>query len=456
MANYHNRDLEIVAQKIRLPGKEFPWTGTPKDVMPFGYHLWRKGKRLTIVEGEKDALAMSEIYKNQWPVWSTVNGAAGLAKDLQRYLRELEEFDEIVLLMDSDEAGQEAQQKAAEALLGALPLKLAPPLPLKDVADMLAARRSDEVLKATWNAAPYKPASIVSGAEVVERLKRRLASGELKGDPYPWDGLNEKIQGARPGEIVTIVAGSGTGKSTVCRTLMRHFHETTDKIVGGCFLEEDVDETLAGILSLGIGKNILTDARLEVYGDAAEVEADRLFAEKALYLYDLRDQEFDTEKLLSQIRYMAVGLGCRYLFLDHLSFVVGGMEIADERKALDLAMTKLRKLVKATGITLFLVVHLKRPDGNRGYDEGLAVSTNHIRGSQGIEQLSNIVVALQRNKRDDKRKDILEVVVLKNRFSGQENKACDLRYDSSSGRLTEIKATDVFLEDMSDEEGLEL
>ena len=37
--------------------------------------------------------------------------------------------------------------------------------------------------------------------------------------PYNWNGLNKKCKGIRKGEIVLLTAGSGTGKSQVCREI---------------------------------------------------------------------------------------------------------------------------------------------------------------------------------------------------------------------------------------------
>jgi len=53
--------------------------------------------------------------------------------------------------------------------------------------------------------------------------------------------------------------------------------------------------------------------------------------------------------------------------------VVSAQENGDERKALDEIMTKLRTIVQETGIALFVVSHLKRPE-SKGHEEGAATS----------------------------------------------------------------------------------
>lgn len=446
VANYVDRDRRIVSQKIRLPGKGvgydekfpdmacFPWAGNTKQAMPYGFHLFQKGKRLLVVEGEKDWLAAMQIQKNEWPVWSVINGAASCAKDLLKAGDYLAQFEEVVLMLDSDEPGRLATEAAAKELIGNFNIKVAPPLPLKDVFDMLAAGRAQEVIKAIWNAARYRPRTIVTALELIPRIHARTKGLSV---PYHWKGLNETLGGAYGNEIVTIVAGSGTGKSTICRSLLHHFHTATDDKVGGLFIEEDTEVTLSDVIGLHKKVNLRVNpealSKEEIDDTAVE-----LFTDKDLPLIDLSFETVTVDELMGQLRYLAKVEGCKRIVVDHLSFIVASMPAQDERKAIDLAMTKLRGLVKQTGITLFLVVHLKRPDGNKGYDEGLKVSTNFIRGSQSIEQTSDVVIALQRNKRDHVTHNWVEVVVLKNRHNGKDGcTACWLEYDPETGMMTE-------------------
>ena len=136
---------------------------------------------------------------------------------------------------------------------------------------------------------------------------------------------------------------------------------------------------------------------------------------------------------------MAKALGCTKIFLDHVSIVVSAGSNGDERKALDEIMTKLRMLVSETGIALFLVSHLKRPEG-RGHEEGSAVSLSQLRGSGGIAQLSDMVIGLERNGQaeDMTERNTTHIRVLKNRFSGTTGKSSALLFNADTGRMVEI------------------
>jgi twinkle protein len=145
--------------------------------------------------------------------------------------------------------------------------------------------------------------------------------------------------------------------------------------------------------------------------------------------------------------------GCSWIILDHLSIVVSGMDVQnDERKTIDLLMTKLRQLVEETGAGLILVSHLKRVQGDKGHEQGHEVSLAHLRGSQAIAQLSDSVIALERNQQadDERESNLTRVRVLKNRYAGITGLATSLYYNRGTGRLEEVTNVTEFLNDEED------
>ena len=109
IANYKDTTGNIVAQKLRFPSKDFLFIGETKEAGLYGQHLWRDGgKMIVITEGELDALSVSQVQGNKWPVVSLPNGAAGAKKALAKQLEWLEKFESVVLMFDNDEAGIKA------------------------------------------------------------------------------------------------------------------------------------------------------------------------------------------------------------------------------------------------------------------------------------------------------------------------------------------------------------
>tara|TARA_B100000900_G_C20255985_1_gene583966 strand:- start:278 stop:679 length:402 start_codon:yes stop_codon:yes gene_type:complete len=111
----------------------------------------------------------------------------------------------------------------------------------------------------------------------------------------------------------------------------------------------------------------------------------------------------------------------------------------DERRAIDTIMARLRSIVEETGVGMILVSHLRRIDGNKGHENGIEVSLSHLRGSQSIAQLSDCVIALERNQQADNEEEsnTTRIRVLKSRYTGDVGYATSLLYDRETGRLNE-------------------
>tara|TARA_R100000808_G_C2109047_1_gene123735 strand:- start:535 stop:978 length:444 start_codon:yes stop_codon:yes gene_type:complete len=134
---------------------------------------------------------------------------------------------------------------------------------------------------------------------------------------------------------------------------------------------------------------------------------------------------------------MVRGMGATHIVLDHLSIVVSGMDGGDERREIDKVMTQLRSMCEELNCSLFLVSHLRRPEG-RGHEEGAVTSLAQLRGSHAIAQLSDIVLGLERNQQDDEGEaNVTTVRVLKNRYTGETGRCVELRYSTETGRLSE-------------------
>ena len=174
--------------------------------------------------------------------------------------------------------------------------------------------------------------------------------------------------------------------------------------------------------------------------DAYKESFDRVFGDGQIMVMDA---SFDTgatvDQVVARVRFMAKALDCKVIVLDHISILVSAGQHGDERRALDEIMTKLRTLTQDTGIVLFAVSHLKRPEG-KGHEDGAATSVSQLRGSASIAQLSDFVIGLERNGQaeDEIERCTTQMRVLKNRFSGITGPAGSLLYNTETGRLSEF------------------
>jgi twinkle protein len=422
-------DNQVVSCKVRDKDKNFTFIGDPANPPLFGQNLWSTGKKIIITEGEIDCLTVSQLQGNKWPTVSVPNGAQGARKSLSKNLEYFDGFEEIIIMFDMDEPGQKAARECAE-LFQPGKAKVAS-LPLKDPNECLLAGKGAEVISAIWNAKPYRPDGIISGSDLWEDVLKDDTKASVG---YPWAPLNKKTGGMRRGELVTITAGSGIGKSAIVREIAHHLLKQGET-VGMLMLEENPRRTALGLMGIevnkplhiskeGINETELHDAFNSTIGSGN------------CFLYDHWGSS-DIQNLISRVRYLARGCNVRWVILDHLSIIVSGLGDGDERRLIDNCMTLLRTLVEETGIGMILVSHLKRPEGNRGHEEGATTSLSQLRGSHAIAQLSDIVIGLERNQQDVETANTTTLRVLKNRHSGDTGLAGELYYNRETGRLTE-------------------
>ena len=415
--------------KIKTKSKDFKYEGETTNTL-FGQHLFpNSGKRIVITEGELDAASCYEAMEN-WPMVSLPHGAAGAKKDIQKQIPFLQGYKEIILFFDKDEAGKRATEQVA-SLLPQGTVRIAHLAdPYKDASDALQANDSDAIRRAIWDAKPYQPDGIVDGKSLLELVTTPSPPCDHK---YNLEGLQEKTHGIRYGELTTITAGTGQGKSTFCRQLATDLLNSGER-VGYIALEESNRRTALGLMSVAVGKALhLGEHEQQVLQDAYN----QTIHNWHLYLYD-HFGSLSPDVIYNRIEYMALGLDTKIIFLDHLSILLSGLD-GDERRMIDTTMTRLRSLVERTGISLFLVSHLRRTQTDKDHTDGAKVSLGQLRGSQAISQLSDTVLALERDQQA--MDDVAVLRVLKNRYSGETGVAAELKYNKSTCKFHETENT---------------
>jgi len=424
---YHTSDGVLSGVKVKNKQKIFTYEGVSTDTL-FAQHLFpNSGKRIVITEGELDAASCYEAMPG-WPMVSLPHGCASAKKDVQKQIPLFQGYDEIVLFFDGDDAGR----KAAEDTAGILPpgkVKIARLEGYKDASDALQDGNAEAIRKAIWDAKPFRPDGIIDA----KTLRDLVTTPQQPYDhEYPFKGLNEKLHGIRYGELTTFCAGSGSGKTSLVRHIAADLCIKGEH-VGILELEASNRRTALGLMSTAVGKNLHI-------GEHDKEELDSAFSDSIanwnLYCFD-GFGSYDPDIIYNRIEYMATGLECRVIFLDHLSILLSGLE-GDERRMIDVTMTKLRSLVERTGIALFLVSHLRRASNDKhAHEEGGRVSLSSLRGSHSIAQISDQVVALEVDQQSGAERKLTTVRVLKNRYSGEVGVACQLSYDLSTCRFNE-------------------
>jgi twinkle protein len=360
-------------------------------------------------------------------------GAGSALKDAKANYEYINSFENIVLCFDGDEAGQKAAKEVAE-LFGSKCKIFKPDPEYKDACEWLADNKEAAFVSRWWAAEPYKPDGIINGADLWEQLKKPK---QLPDASWPYAKLNEMMAGLRKRELITIAAGTGQGKSTFLRQLIHHLLMTTNDNIGMAFLEESPERTALGIMSIEAGKPLHLP-HVEYTEEELKKCYDSTMGTGRCVLFN-HFGSLDIDNVLNRLRYMVKGQNCQWLILDHYQMILSGMD-TDERKGLDMLLTKLRTFVEETGVGLFGVSHTRRQQG-QGLENGAEISLSSLRGTQGISQLSDAVIGLQRDQQDDDemRRNTTELRLLKSRFTGETGPAGSLYFDKNINRLVEVE-----------------
>lgn len=421
---------------IGLVDKTFRSIGDGKEVDLFGMQL-DGGRRLCIItEGELDCLAAKQMLADNGKDYRVVSLPNGATSKLNTASHEwLAAFETVIIATDMDDAGHEAASRIAE-LLGPGKCKRAS-LPCKDANDCLTQGKGSEFFSSLMSAQAVTADGVVLGSDTWEQVLAKHHNTESAGIPFPWDDLNAMAYGSRKGELDVWTSGTGMGKSAVMAELISHWSLTHNQKVGVLALEEDLTTTIMKQMSICANlplhlpevKAGVSDEDLRTYWEAANTNDNLVCVDHW--------GSVEESRLMSKLRYLASGMGCEYIVIDHLSILVSETATdGDERKNIDVLMTKLKRLTEELQIHISLVSHLRKAGGTP-FEEGATPSLDDLRGSGSIKQLPHGIYALSRNQQDHDpvRRNTTKLTVLKNRFCGRTGDAGLLHYNDETGRL---------------------
>lgn len=430
IANYY-KDGKLVGQKLRSPDKDFKCLGDMKQVELFGQHLWRDGGKMVIItEGEIDAMSVSQLQGNKYPVVSLPNGISSAKKAIQQNLAWLENFETVILMFDMDEVGQKGAEDVAP-LFTPGKCKIAR-LPLKDANDCLLAGKGAEVISAIWNARTYKPEAILSVADAFEDAVKVPEHGI----PFPWETLNRLTYGIKRKTSYYLGAGVGVGKTNWAKELQSWLVNVQGLPVGVFMLEESVGRTLKGIAGKFVGKPFhkpdggFTQQELE---DAIKS------LEGKVYLYNHATSGTDWDSIKKSIRYMVVSLGIKDIFLDNLTVMVAHLPSSEANDEVNRIAKELAQMLQELDFTVYGFSHLNPPATGASHERGGKVLVSQFTGSRGLMRFGNYMLGIERNLDPElppAERNLSTMVLLKDREYGNVGQFY-VRYYPESDRYVE-------------------
>ena len=427
----------LVGQKLRFEGKEFLCTGDVKPRDLFGAQLLKRAGRMVIITtGEIDAMVADEAMGGAYPAVSPLLGDGSAVECIRANLEALSAFEQVCLAFDTDKSGQDALAKCA-TLFAPGKVSVVNIGGYKDADEMRREVGNEPLRQAIWNAAPWRPDGIVHFKDI----KQEIVTRPTYGIPYPWRGLTEKTYGMHDGDLITLCAGTGIGKSTIAAEIAYHVLNTTDKKVGLIFLEETLAETGQRLLSLAVNAPLHIPDHREVSDEEITAGLSAVYDSDRVIGYNHKGS-FSADDILAKMRYMLVGEGCWLIIFDNLLAVTARTSPgSDERRMLDTFMVDMASLVEETDGCMIDISHLKRPNvGEKGktHEEGRKITLADLRSSGAIEKFSKVVIAFERDQQaaDLETANTTICRVLKSRLAGTRARGIvRLHYNGVTGRI---------------------
>lgn len=265
--------------------------------------------------------------------------------------------------------------------------------------------------------------------------------------------LMERWLGIRLHELTLILGDSGSGKSSVAFDMGFEYNSYESKkgrdAVGGFFIEDSLRKTNQRALA----------RKMEIHPNIFKFHPPEYNKEVEQWVNDnfILFRHFGSipiHKLVDYAKMFIHKYERRIIILDHISLVISGSKVEDERKSLDRAMTELATLCEEFPVHIFVVCHI-----NRGASVGIPreikepywkrVYTTDARGSSGLEGLSSNIICIDTEKLPNMERGRIRLNLLKNREADKLGICDTVIMDKKTGLFI-----DASMMEYSDERGL--
>lgn len=435
---YHNQKGEITGYKKRDFTKpksdKYHFTVVGKvgaESRLFGFRENVTGKRVYVAEGEFDQMAIywtlisgSDMKGFDPQVVSLSLGTGNAAKCVgyPDNKKSLDNYSEVVFVMDNDEATPEERKKGikkgkeATEDLTAIFLSKSKVVDLKDLNDpneYLIKKRKKDLYWQLMKPVEFKPDGFVDVEDVFEEATALPKMG--KG--WPWPSMTKATYGRREGEGYYFGAGVKIGKSEAVNELIDYIIENEDTPVGVFKLEEKPAMTFRKVAGKRHGKlfhkpdkvnlegldykgDKIPDEELQNYFTHDELKDGVMSLRGKVLTYDSYGAT-SWDKLKKAITYAVVVQGAKDIFIDPITRLTAGMTASETDVELRRFSDEISKLSKDLGFTYYCFCHLKAPQNGTPHSQGGHVISEQFRGSRAMMESTYYMVGIERDKSPD-------------------------------------------------------
>lgn len=270
---------------------------------------------------------------------------------------------------------------------------------------------------------PKESPGLVDAMGAYQEYIRQEASSIKTGFP----SFDRRIDGFCQGELVTIMARAGVGKTFFALNIINH-------------LASKVPFKIA-LFSLEMPKSAIIERMLEVYFGFSRHEVRDKSLDGSLYLTDFEERFsklsiYDKIYSVSEIRKIVERAGFRVIFVDFLHLVRPEV-IGNPYQQISQIVADLKRMAKDTGCVAFLLHQLSRQAGS-GWTP---VEAAHARDSGQVEELSDFIMGIWSPSLNPDAPvedgNTLRVRLIKNKRGPRW--ASDFAFEQDNGRIAEIE-----------------
>ncbi len=350
----------------------------------FGWHLIDpKCRTVAITEGEIDAMTLHQVGI---PALS-VNAGAGNHQWIETDWERLEQFSEILICFDNDDAGRKGSTEVVNRL-GADRCKLATFGKAKDANEWLTSGADgsdfDDAIRA---AKPLDPAELVSMADVMGQVKALLhpALGVERdpclkiGDTYfDWFEF-------RPGELTVWTGYNGHGKSLMNNQVLLGLMAQGERV---CVFSGEMSPAQQGkrLVKQATGLDRPSPGYIDAVGE---------WTRERMWLFNVSGSA-TIARLLDVFAYASCRYGIRHFVIDSLMMTDVPEDGPGSMSAQKAAVQKITDFAKRHGAHIHLVAHPRK-----GRDESQAPGKLDVAGSGKITDAADNVFTVWSARREE-------------------------------------------------------
>ena len=432
---------KVVGYEVKGVDKKITSVGDRKGSLElWGQHIAMKngGRKLFVTEGRLDAMSLYQSLTDHKPksypgrpsVVSVTKGVTSAVKDLMNNRDFVDRYEEVILVLDSDDAGQ----KAVKDVLKVFPRFKVAKLPMKDANEMLQAGQSKQLYENVM----FKSEVIRQGELVdidADLIEKALVKPEM-GIPFPWATVNRATFGIRPHTIHVCGAAPKIGKSHHEYQLIQHLLKLNHK-VGVFDLENAPVKTAVRIAS----KEAKTDfSRPDKEFNPQLLHNTLLNLQGKVRFYD-RGASRDWSDIRICIEEMHLLDGINLFFIDPLTALISRYNSSEANDKLNEICTDMADLVNLYPITLFCYSHVNpKQKGSKPHEAGAKVLSSEFTGSRAMEKWFHYGHGISRDRTEEcpiERRNVSEFYMLFDREYGQTYK-CDVYYNEETVQYQEV------------------